>query len=400
MNVLVLSRWFPFPANTGSKIRVLNMLAQLARRHEVALVTFGEPADLADPDRMRALRPYCARIAAVPYRAFRPGSVRGVAGLVSLQPRSLVDTFQPAVRDAVAAEVSRGGCDVLLASQLDMAPYAVAVPSVPAILEELELTTYAEAPRRAASAARRWRARLTWLKLVGYLRRVLPRFDACTVVSEHERHHLHAVAPGYAPVHVIPNAVDLAAYSGPFGPPQPDTLIYTGALSYRPNYDAVAYFVSTVFPLIKSSAPNARLVVTGATEGVDLDALPRAPGVEYTGYLADIRARLAESWLAVVPLRHGGGTRLKVLEAMALGTPVVATSKGAEGLEVTPGENILIADDPVHFARCVVDVLRSPEQRARLGAAGRQLVALRYDWAQVGQVLTALVERSARRTVA
>jgi glycosyltransferase involved in cell wall biosynthesis len=294
--------------------------------------------------------------------------------------------------DLVAAECGQRTFDVVVASQLGMVPYAVELTRVPAILEEVELSVFKDAMRGPRSAAKRLRASLTWLKLGAYLRRILPRFAACTVVSDLERANLRAVAPGYDSIHVIPNVVDVAQYARAHGPACPNTLVFAGALTYHANYDGARHFLADVYPTILGAVPDLRLRITGATTGVNLTSLPRHPGVECTGYVEDIRPIVSRSWVSVVPLRQGGGTRIKVLESMALGTPVVSTSKGVEGLEVTDGENVLLADPPAEFARRVVDLLRSPQLHARLGTAGRRLVEEKYDVRVMGQQLHALVE--------
>jgi glycosyltransferase involved in cell wall biosynthesis len=151
------------------------------------------------------------------------------------------------------------------------------------------------------------------------------------------------------------------------------------------NYDAMGFFLGDILPLIKKERPEVVLRITGKTAGVPLEQLPNVDDVIFTGYLDDVRPSVAQSWVSVVPLRVGGGTRLKILEAMALGTPVVSTSKGAEGLDVTLGENILIADTPSGFADATLHLLEDHGLRARLSENGRSLVRTRYDWAQIGE---------------
>lgn len=396
MKILFLSRWFPYPPDNGAKIRVFNVVRQLAGQHEVALVAFGEQRDRDNVSAQLALRAFCSNVEVIRYRDFRPSSFQAALGLFSRQPRSLVDTFSPEMANAIRDQCRLHHPDLVVASQLQMVPYALAVENTPAIFEELELATFRDAAREAGPRGRRLRASLTWLKLTDYLRRVLPRFAACTVVSEAERDILRDVAPGYASVSVIPNALDLASYAGSFGSPRPNTLIFTGALTYNANYDALRYFLAEVYPLIRQAVPAVELRVTGNHRGVDLASLPSQPGVTFTGYLDDVRPAVAQSWVSVVPLRRGGGTRLKILEAMALGTPVVSTTKGAEGLDVADGENLLLGDQPADFSRQVVGLLGSPDERARLAAAGRRLVAARYDWPAIGQDLRALVARAVR----
>lgn len=400
MNILLLSRWLPYPPTNGSKIRIFNILRQLAPAHDVTLLAFGESSDRVDDVMLRALAPYCSRIRVVPYRRFQPASRKACLGFFSPQPRSLVDTFSPEMMATVRDACDRCHYDLIIASQLAMIPYALAGKGIPALLEELELSVFLDETRCGRPLRQRLRARLTWLKLSTYVRRVLPRFTACTVVSELEKEHLRAIAPTYRAVSVIPNAVDLRDYAETFGPARPRSLVHAGALSYGANYDAVRFFLTEMYPSVAQAIPQVTFRITGATVGIDLTALPRHPGVEFTGHVPDIRPLVAESWASVVPLRIGGGTRLKILEAMALGTPVVATSKGAEGLAVSHGDNILLADSPQEFTDTVVALLHSPSLRARLADGGRRLVETRYDWRVVGQDLLRLLEQVAAERAA
>jgi glycosyltransferase involved in cell wall biosynthesis len=394
MRILFLSPWFPYPPSNGSKIRIFNTLKLLAKCHEVSLLTFADANELADHGAVEVLRGYCSTVRALPKRAFHPSSRRALLGFFGLAPRFLAGTRSSEMRTAVAEELGRRDVDLVVASQLDMVPYALDVANVPLLLEELELASFVGAAQLWGRRVERLRRRLTWLKLGTYLRRVLPRFAACTVVSELERANVGLVAPQYNRVHVIPNAIDLTYYRGHFGATRPDSLVFAGALSYGANFDASQAFLAEEYPLILRAAPNVELRVTGGTAGIDLGGLPRQPGVRFTGYVDDIRPLVAQSTVSVVPLRGGGGTRLKILESMALGTPVVSTTKGAEGLDVTHGEDILIADGPAEFARHVVELLASPGLRQRLADGGRRLVAARYDWDHVGEALSVIVQQT------
>jgi len=219
---------------------------------------------------------------------------------------------------------------------------------------------------------------------------LLSEFDACTVVSEQELDQVTRIAPD-CPAGVVPNGIDLDDYVGDFGIPQPNTLIHTGALSYSANRDAMSYFLNDIFPLINRERDNLTVRITGRADQATLEGLPRHDGVIFTGYLDDIRPVVAQSWVSIVPLRIGGGTRLKILEAMAMGTPVVATSKGAEGLEVTDGENILIADTPDRFADALLRLLDDRPLRSRLAANARRLVEERYRWGDIAGRLDRLI---------
>jgi glycosyltransferase involved in cell wall biosynthesis len=211
------------------------------------------------------------------------------------------------------------------------------------------------------------------------------------VASQQERSNVLSVAPNCQHVVVVPNGVDLDRYKGRFGTPEPGTLVFPGALTYGANFDAMEFFLSDIFPLVKAQRPDVSLRITGGYDGVPVERLPLGYGVELTGYLDDIRPAVAQSWVCVVPLRVGGGTRLKILEAMALGTPVISMSKGAEGLDVTHEENILIADDPDDFAQAVIRLLGDEDLRAGLSANGRRLVKKCYSWETCTQKLEQLL---------
>ena len=394
MRILFLSRWYPYPANNGSRLRISNLIEQLGREHEVALLSFKEPEQRTIATDQGGLPGLSSIVAVVPHRGYRPRGARARLGLFSSQPRSLFDAHSPELARLVEPTVRERQIDLVIASELDMLPYARQQRLAPRLVEDLEVTTYRDQLEPGRSGAARLRALLTWLKLRAYLRRVLPDFAAVTVVSQREQALLEGLAPAYGRISLIPNAVALSAYVGLSVQPEPRTLVFAGSLRYSANYDAVAYFLDRIYPLILSELPDVKLRITGSTDGVDLAALAGQPGLELTGYVEDIRSLVAASWASIVPLREGSGTRLKILESMALGTPVVSTTKGAEGLDVTDGQDILLADDPAEFARRLVSLLRSRAERDRLAVSGARLVATKYDWESVGTRLRAVVSEA------
>jgi glycosyltransferase involved in cell wall biosynthesis len=381
MRILLLSAWFPCPPSNGSRLRVHHLLGALTPRHEVTFLGFADQPDV-DPT---ALRGVCRSVQVLPRPPFDPSAWRSRAAWLSAQPRSLVATFSPAMAAAVGEAAAAS--DVVVASQIACAAYAPWFGATPALFEEVELGALHGLLAEGA-ALRRWRARLMWAKLGRYLRRLLPRFRACTVASEPERALLAGVLGHARGIHVLPNGVIARDYAALTAAPEPDTLIFTGALRYRPNYDGIRWFVAEVWPQVRRARPAARLLITGDHAGL---ALPAADGVECTGFVDDLRPLLCGARLAVAPIFTGGGTRLKILEAMAAGTPVVATRKGAEGIEASPGEELLLADDAATFAAHVVALLGDAALRARLSHAARRLVAERYDWERIGPRFESLV---------
>ena len=379
MRILAVSSWFPYPPDNGIRLRIYNLLKRWARHHEIALVAFASSQVTAS--QLEALQPYCAWVRTVPRRAFRPRSPRACLGFLSPYPRSWLDTCSPETQRLLNAVAQSQVFDLLLAFEFGIAPYVARMDSAkPKVLDDLELGVLYDRYRQAPNWLQRQRYGLTWLKTAHFVRRTLGRFDGCTTVSEVERDIVLEVAPGFSPIKVVPNGVDVSYYQGDFGPPQPDTLIFCGSFTWSANLDAMRFFLEQVYPLVKQRVPGVRLRITGRSDQAQRHSLPADESVEFTGYLDDVRPAVARSWASIVPMRIGGGTRLKILEAMALGTPVVATHKGAEGLNVTSGADILLADTPSLLADHIVALLRDVELRERLAAAGRRLVAEQYDW--------------------
>ncbi|MEW5720956.1 MAG: glycosyltransferase, partial [Chloroflexota bacterium] len=364
----------------GSKIRILNLIKQIQSTHQVTLLTL-TPEEI-DRARQEEIGRFCARVHVLVVPKYAPKNTRALVGLFSAMPRSLYATTSleadRTIRQLAAAS------DLVVLSELGMLPYVFCADDRPVILDDPELGTIRDRMVNTPSVKERVRHALTWYKLSRFLRRALRRVMACTVVSDGERMHLQRAAPWYRRIRVVPNCLDLKEYASAYGSPRPDTLIFSGALTYSANLQAVQWFLEKVWASVLVHAPHARFVVTGAFNHAQMSVLRQHRGVEFAGYLPDVRPAIAESWISVVPLQTGAGTRLKILEAMALGTPVVSTTKGAEGLAVTPERDILIADSPADFAAQTMRLLRSSALRAELAQNGRQLVRAKYDWDRAG----------------
>lgn len=397
MRILFLATWFPYPPDNGSKLRAYYLLRGLAERHQVTLLSFAFAT--AQPNAPGELRDWCREIRVAPVDPFalnRAGSLR-----TFLSPRPVASRPVPAMRQLAAQALRAQPYDAVIASTGMMIDYALqAPPGTVKVLEEHNAMTrwawerYQEG-RGAVERARRW---LSWRKGRWYEARTYPRFDLLTMVSAADRQAAVDAAGRRGPrVEVVPNGVDCAHNRPGLVPPQPASLVFNGSLTYSANYDAMQWFLVEVWPRIRAQAPKATLAITGSTEGVDLAGLALDGSVTLLGYVEDVRIPVAGAAVAVAPIRQGGGTRLKILEAMALGTPVVATSKGAEGLDVADGEHLLLADDPQRFADAVLRLLADDVLAARLRRNARQLVEERYDWDAIGRRFAALVEQTVTR---
>jgi glycosyltransferase involved in cell wall biosynthesis len=392
MNILFLSRWYPFPTNNGSKLRVFHLLRGLAAQHTMTLLSFREQHEVVDTEAPE-IRSLCREIHTVPWPQFNPTSGTSIAGLLNPKPRSVLDSHSPEMANKIQQLIAANKFELIIASQVGTAGYGRYFQNIPALFEEVEMGIYYEQLARADSFKSKLRYRLTLAKQKNYLRELLQYFDACTVVSEPEQALVKTAVSGYRNVEIIPNCMNLADYDAVNVAKRPNSLIFTGSFTYHVNHQAMEWYVREVNSLVQAQVPDVQLSITGDHANLPL---PPANNVTRTGFVDDIRSWIASSCISLVPIFMGGGTRLKILEAMALRTPVVATSKGAEGLEVEHGKHLLLADTPQAFADAVVTLLRDPNLYQQLSHNGYQLIQEKYDWPSVTPHFLNLVERTAQ----
>jgi glycosyltransferase involved in cell wall biosynthesis len=394
MKILFLSRWFPYPVNNGSKLRIHNLLRGLAKSHEVTLLSFtDDPLTNAETTVLQGI---CSECYTVPWSEFNPDSNPARMGFLSSTPRSLLDTYSAQMENEIRRLLTEKDYDLVIASQTTMASYYQVFGKTPAIFEELELGIFYDPVYLTSNGLERYRQLLTWLKLKAYVSRLLRSFAAITMASSREFSIFKETFPQFEKkASVIPNCIDISQYAVNGIDLQPYSLIFSGSFRYQPNYDAMLWFLNEVFLLILEQVPDACLLITGDHANLPL---PHLKNVHLTGHVDDIIPLIASCSVSVVPIFGGGGTRLKIIEAMAVGTPVVSTSKGAEGLLVQNGEQLLIADEPDQFAGHVIRLLKDVKLRRRLASNARQLVEERYDTSIVIPQFLGLVEKMRMET--
>lgn len=408
--LLFLTPQVPYPPHQGTTIRNYNLLANLAGDYEIHLLSFQHSAD--NPPDNSPLPHYCAVTEAVPAPAPRSLLSRAVKTLASPAPDMGLRLASRTFQARLGMLLERYRYDVVQIEGIEMAPYGLwlvqhplwrnaqqkdNLPTIPIGRPRLVFDDHnAEyvLQQRAWETDRRKLGRLhaaayslvQWDKLRRYERQICQHSDRVIAVSEADRNALLRLDPTLN-ITVIPNGVDLdyyAVYSRERDSQAPDygpnALVFTGKMDFRPNVDAVTWFARDILPLVRQQVADARFVIVGKEPHPRVQELAELDGVTVTGFVPDIRAHIAAAAVYVVPLRMGGGTRLKVLEAMAMRSALVSTRLGCEGFPLTDDRETLFADDAETFARSVIALLRDPARRARLGEASRQFVEAHYGW--------------------
>ena len=390
MKVLLVSAHFPFPPRSGVKMRNYQLLRQVARRHDVTLLCYAWPEDR---DGVGPLREE------LPVRIVERGERSRIARRWA-QLRSLASVQPFAARLACARDMQRALDELCARESFDIVQLetsvlcALAVPTnVKVVLDShnIEYEVFQRMGGGEAAVARRAFNRLEYERFRRFEQRCWRHVDGCAVTSDREEPIIRAHAPD-TPTAVVPNAVDLDAFAPSAASVEPATVVFNGTLEYRPNVDAAQHLVEEIWPLVLNSYPEARLTVVGRGQEADLRRL-RRPGVTVTGEVPDVRPYLRRAAVVAVPVRIGGGTRLKVVEGLACGKAIVSTSLGCEGIAVRDGEHLLIADDAQAFAARLLELFNDPVLGEALGATGRGLVERRYSWELAGDRLEELYAR-------
>ncbi|WP_245863294.1 glycosyltransferase [Candidatus Viridilinea mediisalina] len=389
----MLSPYPPYPLRSGGALRIYHVARGLAEHHEVTLLSFAPHA--AAVAALAPLRAWC-HVVTVPSPAGRSVARRALTTLTSSQPDMALRAQSHAYSEALSRLVASTPFALVLAASIEMAGYLLPLRGLGPRLVLDQFNAEYLLQRRAAlsdlALALRLRPRalvgglyslLQWRKLARYERMLLAQLDTITVVSEQDRNALARLHPAAAQrLVVVPNGVDTSlvrpgAVRGDLGGA---TMVFTGTLDYRPNIDALRWFTAEVLPLIRARAPTARLLIVGRAAGAAIHALA-SEAVEVIGEVAAVAPYIDGAAVYVVPMRIGGGSRLKLLEALAMEAPIVTTPMGAEGIVgLRDGTHLLMAERPKDFANAVLRLIADPTLGQRLGSAGRAHVVANYDW--------------------
>lgn len=391
MKVLAVTTRSPFPLHEGRALRTFNILRELAKRHEIHLATFLQAQE--EIDGLHEMRAFCADVYAEPLYLDHPRrelAVDLVADLFDTAPILASKYRRASMRSKISEWLRTRGFDVLHLDMLHLGDYAMLAGNTPVVLVEHNVEAVIIERRIETTRNPLVRTYLGYqgAKLRRYERRICESVDEVVTVSDLDTGQLRQQCPGGS-FTTVPNGVDSEYFASKVtdaSARKPGALVYVGGLNWFPNLDAIRYFVAEILPRIATRVPEVSLTVVGKLPDPSIAAeFAHLPNVRLTGTVDDVRPYIDEASAYVVPLRIGGGTRLKILDALSMGQALVSTSVGCEGLTVTSGEHLLVADEPQAFADAVVNALSNPELARRLGAAGRERVCSHYDWPSIAR---------------
>jgi sugar transferase (PEP-CTERM/EpsH1 system associated) len=386
MRILLLTPQRPYPPHQGTTLRNFNLIKELAKRHTICVLTFLEPDQ--EPQKSDPLAKLCQWVDTVPVPR-HDHRLRLWQMLTTRRPDMSWRLWSPAFNERLALRLREAAFDVVEIEGIEMAPYLPVIEAAQPkpmiiydahnaewILQKRAFTTDIKTPARWLAALYSW---VQWRRLYRYEAYLMQRVDHTVAMSAPDKTALRQISPT-APITVVPNGVDFGAYHQFRSVPIKFDLIFTGKMDFRPNIDAVLWFGQEVLPIIQQKRPGVTFAIVGQRPHPRLDVLRHNPGITITGYVEDIRPYIAGATVYVAPLRVGGGTRLKLMEAMSMGKAIVSTSLGAEGYPVANGQELILADEPDSFAQAVLHLLDNPQRRKELGQAGQALVQANYDW--------------------
>jgi glycosyltransferase involved in cell wall biosynthesis len=402
LSILFVSQTPASPPRFGAQARMHGLMTQLARRHDLTAVTLVED-ELDVEECRRAMQAYCREVVLVPNPNVRQGLAKRLQQLRSLASTQSFERLLvtvPAMQRALDRVLQARRFDVVNLEftflgdcNLRQSPPGAKLPPLVVDSHNIDYDLARQYARAGNGLTRRLYAEANWRKLRREELATYRDADGVYLCSAADERHLLDRLPGVRTA-VIPNAADVEFYQPRPTDPPPDgrTVVYFGLLSYVPNINAVIYFIKDIWPRIAEAHPEARCKIIGGRPPPSLTALA-GPRVEFTGFVPDLRPHLAAAAAVVVPLRLGGGTRLKIVEAMAMGRAIVSTTLGAEGIEAVPGRDLLVEDEPAAFADAVNRLLAEPGLAARIGQSARQLAVERYAWSGTARALESFYRR-------
>ena len=396
MKILVVDEFLCYPVDSGKKVRTYNLLRHLSARHEITLLAYVW-GDAKEQEGISHLQSLGVKVVNVqrndPVKSGLAFYLKLLTNLFSPLPYIVAGHISSAYREQLARQVMEIKPDLLLA---EWSPYAIylkdyrGIPRV-AVAHNIESSIWRGYVEQSGSWAKRVYVKYQYHKVLRFEHGIFGWLEGLITVSPVEEKYIRSEYPSLK-VALVDNGVD-TEYFAPSNFVQEDLLVsFTGSMDWRPNQDGVEHFIRSVVPLLKAQVPEAKLLIIGRQPPDWLVKLGNENGVQFTGSIPDVRPDMYRTAVSIVPLRIGGGSRLKILEALAMEKAIVSTRLGAEGLAVNDGEHLVIADDAKSFADAIARLLRDPNRRRQMGKAGRALVTEKYRWDRLAEKMSGFLE--------
>jgi polysaccharide biosynthesis protein PslH len=383
------------PVDTGGKIRSYNILRHLARNHNVTLLSYyGGSRDVGYEAKIKNELSGTHTISTAAPEATLPQVLDYIGRLPSSAPYAVTKFTDPEVRRTVTQWLSERRFDVAVCDFLSASLNFPAEPAIPSVLfqHNVETVLWRRLAKVEQSLPRRLSYRIEAAKMARYEQKALAKFHHVIAVSEQDREQMLGFSPDCA-ISVVPTGVDTEQYAvAPPASADPPVVVFTGSMDWEPNIDAVEYFCREIWPVVLTDFPTVRFQIVGRNPQGRIRRLESA-SVEVTGTVPSVADYLRDATVVIVPLRIGGGTRLKIFEAMAMGKALISTSIGAEGLDVVNGRDLLLAEEAANFAAGVISLLRDSALRQRLEKAAA-IQARRYDWSRIAERFAAVLSQT------
>jgi len=397
MKILFLTSRWPVPTITGDRIRAFYLLRHLVQKHDVTLVSFYENFHEIKQLKSSQLN---VRIRPVKFSSGMSLYARMAFGLFSKLPLQVHYYSTEKMNRVISEELKSDSYDLVFAHLLRMANYVINWKSTPKIIDLTDAISlsYERLLQFSGFYQNRNFHKIYSLereRVLNYEKRILQTFDNTLLISEIDKNYLQSQCK-IEQLSVVKNGVNLNYFKYMPNGYDPDKLVFHGNMNYMPNVDAALYFYQDIFPLIRQKRPQAKLFLVGARPKKQLQELEKEPNVFVTGSLNDLRPQLRNAAVSICPLRTGAGLQNKVLESMAIGTPVVATPICLEGIGATPGKEIETAERPEEFAEKVLSFMNNPGKREEFSKRARQFVESDYSWAKALAPLDDILEKFER----
>jgi len=390
MRILFICHRFPYPPTRGGKIRPFNIIKHLNERHEVVVASIARSSEEAEAGKQ--LASYCESYHQVTVNEWAQFG-RMIGRIPSPAPSSFGYFYSRPLARAIRRILSEKRFDLIFAHCSSVAPYVADVRGPAKILDfgDMDSCKWLDYSRHR-SFPLNLGYRLEGEKVARWEHRLTRKFDLCTTTTRAELDTLLSYCPP-GPTDWFPNGVDYE-YFTPAPSYDPNTICFVGRMDYYPNQECMFTFCRTVFPSLSARFPQLRLLIVGAEPSRAIRALGRITGVTVTGSVRDVRPYLGRSALMVAPMSIARGTQNKVLEAMAMGVPVVASPLAARGVDAIPGEHFVAASSPEEYIEAISGFIECPERRAAFAAAGRARVLSHHSWAQSMSKVDSLVQNT------